>query len=384
VTASPTRLVIYSADFWPVVGGVQSVVMALAQGYAEHPREIECTVVTETPAGKASDSSLRFQVVRKPSLFQLARLLWRADVVHLAGPALRPLVLSCILRKKVVVEHHGFHALCPNGLLFHEPTRSACPGHFLAGLHRECWKCNAASGRWRSLTLWGLTFFRRWSCRLVAANIAPTRWLDRLLRLPRTLVIPHGVPERPVLPFPDNESPKFAFVGRLVSTKGVDLLLHASRELLNRGLEFRLLIIGDGPERKHLESLCSELGLAQRIDFAGQLPESDVEALVGDVLAIVMPSVAGEVFGLVAAENMMRGRAIITPDGGSLAEVAGETGLKFAAGDAKSLASCMEKLLRSPEIAIDLGGRARRHTLNKFRAEQMLDGHLALYQEVLK
>jgi glycosyltransferase involved in cell wall biosynthesis len=86
----------------------------------------------------------------------------------------------------------------------------------------------------------------------------------------------------------------------------------------------------------------------------------------------------------VAAENMMRGRAIITPDGGSLAEVAGETGLKFAAGDAKSLASCMEKLLRSPEIAIDLGGRARRHTLNKFRAEQMLDGHLALYQEVLK
>jgi len=386
VTPSPTKLLIYSADFWPVVGGVQSVVMTLARGFAapEHARGVECTVVTETPAGMASDSDLSFRIVRKPSLVQLARLLWRSDLVHLAGPALRPLMLSYLLRKKVVVEHHGFHALCPNGLLFHEPTRSACPGHFLAGLHRECWKCNAASGRWRSLMLWVLTFFRRWSCRLVAANVAPTRWLDRLLRLPRTSIIPHGVPERPVVPFAGTKTPKFAFIGRLVSTKGIELLLDASRELFNGGLEFRLLIIGDGPERKTLEFLCGELGLAQRVDFVGQAAESDVEALLSDALAIVVPSIAGEVFGLVAAENMMRGRPIIAPAGGSLAEVAGETGLKFAAGDAKSLAVCMERLLRSPELAIELGGRARRHSLNRFRAEPMVDGHLVLYQEVLK
>jgi len=186
------------------------------------------------------------------------------------------------------------------------------------------------------------------------------------------------------VPFAGTKTPKFAFIGRLVSTKGVELLLHASRELFNRGLEFRLLIIGDGPERKNLEFLSRELGLAQRVDFVGQAAESDVEALVSDTLAIVIPSIAGEVFGLVAAENMMRGRPIIAPAGGSLAEVAGETGLKFAAGDAKSLAVCMERLLRSPEIAIELGSRARRHSLNRFRAEPMVDGHLVLYQEVLK
>jgi glycogen synthase len=377
---------IYSADFWPVVGGVQSVVMTLAQGFAAqgHVRDIECTVVTETPAGTTSDSDLRFQVVRKPSLIQLARLVWKADLVHLAGPALRPMVLSCILRKKVIVEHHGFHALCPNGLLFHEPTRSACPGHFLAGLHRECWKCNAAAGRWRSLTLWVLTFFRRWSCRLVAANVVPTRWLDQLVQLPRTFIIPHGVPERSVVPFSGTRSSKFVFIGRLVSTKGVEVLLRASRELFDRGLEFRLLIIGGGPERERLGFVSRELGLAQRVDFVGEVAESDVETLVSDALAIVMPSVAGEVFGLVAAENMMRGRAIIAPEGGSLAEVAGDTGLKFASGDAKSLAACMESLLRSPDVAIELGGRALGHSLNNFRADQMVDGHLLLYHEVLK
>lgn len=386
MTASPTKLVIYSADFWPVVGGVQSVVMTLAKGFAsrEHAGGVDCTVVTETPAGKASDSDLPFRVVRKPNVMQLAGLLWRADLVHLAGPALRPLLLSCILRKKVVVEHHGFHALCPNGLLFHEPTRTACPGHFLAGLHRECWKCNAGSGRRRSLLLWALTFFRRWSCRLVDANVVPTGWLDQLLQLPRTFVVAHGVAERPLARFPGADSSKFAFIGRLVSTKGIDLLLRALAELLRKGVQCRVVIIGDGPERKNLELLSYELGLAERVDFVGQVAEEDVEALLSDAIAIVIPSVAGEVFGLVAAESMMRGRPIIAPDGGSLAEVAGDTGLKFAPGDAESLADCMERLLRSPEVAMEFGGRARHRSLEKFGADQMLDSHLALYQGVLK
>jgi glycosyltransferase involved in cell wall biosynthesis len=388
---------IYSADFWPVVGGVQSVVMTLARGFTteeQFARGMECTVVTETPGGTVPDSDLPFRVVRNPNLLELTRLLWRSDLVHVAGPALRPLFLGFLLRKQVVVEHHGFQSVCPNGLLFHEPTRTACEGHFLAGRHGECWKCNAASGYWRSLRSWALTFFRRWLCRLVAANIAPTTWLQRLLRLPRTSVIPHGVAERPFSPLifpqeplrpaPCGSSPKFVFVGRLVSTKGVDLLLHASRQLLDKGLEFRLLIIGDGPERLRLEQLCDELELARRVDFAGLFADENVDSLLGDAIAVVIPSLAGEVFGLVAAENMMRGRAVITPDDGSLAEVVGDTGLKFTAGDANSLAACMEKLARSPEIAIQLGGQARLQSLNKFRAQGMLDVHLALYQEVLK
>jgi glycosyltransferase involved in cell wall biosynthesis len=362
------------------------MVMTLAQAFASrrHTRGVECTVVTETPAGGASDSDFRFQVVRKPSLMQLAYLLWRSDLVHLAGPALRPLLLSSILRKKVVVEHHGFHALCPNGLLFHEPTRTACPGHFLAGLHRECWKCNAGSGRGRSLMLWALTFFRRGSCRWVDANIVPTRWLGQLMQLPQTLVVPHGVVERPVVPFAHLNGSKFGFIGRLVSTKGVDLLLRASAELWHRGVRCHVVIIGDGPERKNLELLCRELGLGHRVDFVGQVADEEAEALLSDAVAVVVPSLAGEVFGLVAVESMMRGRPVIAPKGGSLAEVVGETGLKFAPGDATSLADCMEKFVHSPEVAIELGKRARRRSLEQFRADQMVDGHLALYQGVLR
>ena len=189
---------------------------------------------------------------------------------------------------------------------------------------------------------------------------------------------------RPYSPFPSGQSPTLAFVGRLVSTKGVELLLHAFRELSNTGLEARLLIIGDGPERKTLERLCGELEIASRVDFVGEIPEEDIDALVSDANAVVIPSLAGETFCLVAAENMMLGRAVIVPEGGVLAEVAGKTGLRFVGGDSKSLAARMEQLLRSPEAAMELGQRARIHSLDLFRAERMLDHHLALYQRVLE
>ena len=383
----PRSVLIYSADFWPTRGGVQSVVTTLARGFAHGDpasRRMECTVVTETPADRVADSELPFRVVRNPRLVELVRLVRKSDLVHVAGPALRPLAISFLLRKRVVVEHHGFQTVCPNGLLFHEPTRTACPGYFVAGRHSECWKCNAAAGYWRSVSLWALTFLRRWCCGFTAANIAPTRWLARLLRLPRTSIICHGVKVRPCLPFPSGESPTFAFVGRLVSTKGVELLLHAFRELSNKALESRLLIIGDGPERKSLKRLCGELGIASRVDFVGEIPEEDVDALVSDAIGVVIPSLAGEVFGLVAAENMARGRTVIIPEGGSLAEVAGETGLKFVGGDSKSLAACMELLVRSPEAAKELGQRARNHSLDLFSAERMLNHHWALYQKVLE
>jgi len=383
----PRRVLIYSADFWPVVGGVQSVVMTLARGFAasaQTPERVECTVVTDTPVGTASDADLPFRVVRNPGLVELVRLLRRSDLVHVAGPALFPLLVSFILRKPIVVEHHGFQALCPNGLLFHEPTRAACPGHFLAGHHRECWKCNADSGYWHSLRLWALTFLRRWCCRFVDANIAPTRWLDGVLKLPRGFVISHGISERPASPYPQGNCPTFVFIGRLVSTKGVEVLLDAAHELSNKGLHFRLVIVGEGPERGKLERKCKQLELAQTVDFAGYVEEAGVESLLRNATAVVMPSLAGEVFGLVAAENMMRGRAVIAPKGGSLAEVVGETGFTFDAGDARSLAACMEKVLRSPEKAAKMGESARYYSVKQFSAARMVEDHLTIYRQVLE
>ena len=320
------KLLIYSHAFAPMVGGVETVVMSLAMGLAGLARSDglgrpDVTVVTPTLRGEFDDATLPFRVVRKPSLSHFVRLIRAADVVHLAGPGFLPLVLGFVFRKPLVVEHHGFHSICPNGQLLHEPTQSPCPGHFMAGRHGECIRCSARMGLLGSLKLWFLTFPRRWLCARAQVNIMPTKWLGELLHLPRSKTVYHGLP--------DNRSSElsrfssvpttFAFVGRLVSTKGTRTLLQAAQQLSAEGWHYRLKVIGDGPERKALLRQAVALGLGDSVQFLGYLPPERLEEHLNEAATVVMPSLAGEVFGLVAAENMLRGKLVIASDVGSIA-----------------------------------------------------------------
>ena len=87
----------------------------------------------------------------------------------------------------------------------------------------------------------------------------------------------------------------------------------------------------------------------------------------------------GEVFGLVAAQNLMAGRLVVASELGPLAEVVGETGLTFPPGDATALADCLEKLLRNPEAFTGMARQARERASNLFTLEQMTRGHVELY-----
>ena len=192
------KVVIYTHAFAPHVGGVESVVMSLATGLANLDAAVNSgtssiTVVTRTARGDFDDASLPFGIVRQPSVWLLVRLIRASDVIHLAGPCLFPLLIGLLLRKRVVVEHHGFQTICPNGQLLNDATQTACPGHFMAGRHGECVRCNAKGGLVRSLTLWFRTFPRRWLCMHANANIMPTNWLSSLVRLPRSSTVYHGL-----------------------------------------------------------------------------------------------------------------------------------------------------------------------------------------------
>ena len=96
-------------------------------------------------------------------------------------------------RRPVVVEHHGFQTICPNGQLLIEPAGAPCPGHFMAGRYGECLRCNRGQGWLAARKLWLLTFVRSFLCRRVSSNITPTAWLGGLVQLPRVVAIPHGL-----------------------------------------------------------------------------------------------------------------------------------------------------------------------------------------------
>jgi glycosyltransferase involved in cell wall biosynthesis len=174
-----------------------------------------------------------------------------------------------------------------------------------------------------------------------------------------------------------------AFQGRLVTTKGVRVLLQAAQILREQGRIFELLIIGDGPERRCLEQFAREAQLTAHVRFAGQLSADQLELALSRASIVVVPSLGGEVFGLVAAENMLRALPVVASDLGSLAEVLGDTGRTFRTGDAAALAQELARLLDDEALAARLGPQARRRAIDFCDLARMIESHASLYRGMM-
>lgn len=382
------KLLLYSHFFAPSIGGVETLVLSLARGLAGlrtsgGGAEFEITLITQTPHDGFDDERLPFRVVRRPSLIHLWDSIRASDVVHVAGPALAPVFFGLLARKSVVVEHHGFQTICPNGQLLIEPAETPCPGHFMAGRHRECLRCNSSQGWLASCKLWMLTFVRRFLCRRVSSNITPTAWLGGLLQLPRNVAIPHGLENIALVPATNRKAshpPVVTFQGRLVTTKGVGILMEAARILAEQNRTFELLIVGEGPARASLERMAQAAPLANRVRFAGRLAGAELNAALADASVVVVPSLGGEVFGLVVAENMLRGLPVITSDLGAFVEVLGDGGLTFRTGDAAELALEIARILDDPALAFRLAQRGRQRAMEFCDFQRMLLAHVEVYK----
>ena len=383
------KLLIYSHYFAPSVGGVESIVQSLASGIAQlrtlnGDREFSVTVVTETPAGSYDDTKFPFRVVRGPGFMPLWQLVRGCDVLHVAGPAFLPMLLAWLSRKKFVVEHHGYQATCPNGLFVHHPDRAICPGYFQASRYGECFQClrSEFSSGWTAVKLLASMFPRDWLARAATTNIAVSRHVDQRQKLPHTKVVYHGI-EDP-LPNPDrspSQKLRIAYVGRLVPEKGVPVLLEAAKILKNEGRNFEIRIIGDGSERANLDTLIQQNKLEPFISVTGFLTGQAFARALQDVSVVVMPSTWEETAGLAAIEQMMRGRLVIAADIGGLTEVLGDTGLKFAPGNAVSLANCLHSVIQNPALIVSYGEKAHSRALQLFERSKMLSEHAQIYRE---
>jgi len=370
--------------------------MLLAQGLARAYGQtasgtVHVTVATPTAADGMDDGELPFRVARQPGLLGLLKLLWQADIVHLAGPCLLPMMIGLALRKPVVVEHHGYQAICPNGLLFYEPDKSICPGHFMSRRYHKCLGCGAKNVGWiRSMAQFLLSFPRHQACKMTTLNLPISKHVNNRLNLPRSRVIYYGICDPLVGGKSFGESKSWlslpltlAYVGRLVREKGLVVLLRALSQLRTDGYQFGLKIVGDGPERADLEEMAIALGLQGHVSFTGWLQGDSLQRVLQDVSVVVMATLMEETAGLAAIEQMMRGRLVVVSDIGGLAEVVDGVGLKFEVGDAAGLAACIRRALDDPNIVTALGRRARERALRLFLDERMVAEHAALYGDLI-
>ncbi|MEK6720147.1 MAG: glycosyltransferase family 4 protein [Chloroflexota bacterium] len=96
------------------------------------------------------------------------------------------------------------------------------------------------------------------------------------------------------------------FVGRLIDEKRVDLLIRAVGALAGRFPDVRCVIAGDGPERLRLTELATELGVADRVVFAGRVPDAEVIRLMRASRILVLPSIR-EGYGIAVVEGQACG-----------------------------------------------------------------------------
>lgn len=148
---------------------------------------------------------------------------------------------------------------------------------------------------------------------------------------------------------------------RLCSEKRIDVLLRAAAELRSRGLHFHLEIAGDGPLRRELTELSSDLGLDYWITFSGSSSTHNVQKKMSQADVFVLASQT-ESMPMVLLEAMTHGLAIVATAVGGVPELLsnGETGLLIPPLSVSALADAMGQVITDGELRAHLGGNARR------------------------
>jgi glycosyltransferase involved in cell wall biosynthesis len=160
-------------------------------------------------------------------------------------------------------------------------------------------------------------------------------------------------------PAPIPAAPRLVNIGRIVEQKGQAILIEAAARLRDRGVDFELAIVGEGPMRGEIERLIEEHGLHGRVRFTGYLGDREVmEELLG-ARVLVLPSFAEGLPG-VFFEAMALGRPVITTAIAAHSELIepGENGWLVPPGAVGPLVEALAAALAATPADLERMGRA--------------------------
>ncbi len=337
------KILHYSPAFLPQIGGLELNVANIAAQIQRAGHEL--TLVTRTPGAGPDD--FPFRVVRCPPPLEFLRWTRWCDVFFQANVSLRGLWPLLLVRRPWAVSHHS-------------------------------WYCQS-DGRiaWQDR-------LKRWLLRFAAASIAVSQAVADDLDGPavRSIVIPNPYRDdlfRRLPGVPRTE--ELLFVGRLVSDKGVDILLDALGLLAGEGLAPRLTVVGEGPERARLAAQAEGLGIADRVEFLGTRTGGDLVRILNQHRILAVPSRYNEPFGIVALEGIACGCVVVGSAGGGLPEAIGPCGLTFRNCDTADLVRVLAPLLRDPGAGSALLEKAPEH-LAAHSSERIGRAYVRVLEEV--
>ncbi|MGQ9585474.1 MAG: glycosyltransferase [Anaerolineae bacterium] len=357
-------------DYYPVVGGIENHVRLLAEGQAARGHKVIVLVASLTPrttvedlggvrvvkAGRAATISSTPISLSLPAY--LARL--RPDITHLHFPYPLGEVAHFLLGRgrPTVITYHSDVVRQQGWLRLYRPL--------LWRVLRRADRIIATSPHYMHSSPYLRELADR--CRVIPLGIEVARFGQAPSEAVARLRERFGVP-------------LVLFVGRLRYYKGISYLLQAMADLPGH-----LGIVGEGPMRSEWEREASELGLAGRVHFVGEVADEDLPTYYHACDLFVLPATQrSEAFGAVLLEAMAAGRPVVSTElgtGTSWVNRDGETGWVVPPADPMALREAMAHLLQDEELRRQMG-EAGRQRAEDFDVGLLVDRVLALYKEVL-
>ncbi|MEN8184496.1 MAG: glycosyltransferase family 4 protein, partial [Myxococcota bacterium] len=326
------KLLLAISEAPPLQSGFARIADRLSSGFRKAGHEVVILSTRET--GRFSVGEMR-PTGLLPRWPRLRRLLDGVDLAAVFGPtptftdALLPLLRSRRNRPRIVYTHvfdidlPGLNPLC----------------EIYNRLHRR---------------------LARLADRVVVATPDYVSHLDRVVPGERIRVIPWGIDPVPEEPSP-SKADRFTVlhVGQLRRYKGGESLLLAARQLP----EIRFLMVGEGPDRDHLQDLVRRWQLAN-VEIRSDVSNAELSLLYREAHVVSLPSICRlEAFGLVLVEGMAHGCVPVASSLPGVRHVVDDVGFTHPPGDAEALAHTLARLDRDREELEQYSRRARAHSL---------------------
>ena len=371
---------------WTRDGGVSAHVQTSAAILARHGLEVGVL------AGRieAPDDVPGVTVYRCPDLFNADApmserlgdaLSFDPEVVHLHQVDLPDVVEAMRASAPVVVSAHVYSA-CSAGVYYFRPgqecTRAHGPGCVVNMVARGC----AHSLNPKPIPKRYKNASRR-AAALRGADlvVSYSSAVDRHLAvngLPRRTLVPYPATIAPEPSSEDADRRRVMFAGRLVHTKGLDVLIRAARQV-----DAEFVICGDGRVLEAMRRLARRSGVAERVTFKGWLTPQQLAQEFAAASIVVVPSLWPEPFGIVGIEALAAGRPVIASATGGIGDWLqdGVSGLCVKPGNVDALADALNELLADPARRRTMGIAGRADVNARFSPERHLTAILDAYRQ---
>lgn len=262
-----------------------------------------------------------------------------------------------------------------------------CPMHVLWKFNREvcteksCLRCQLKGKR--PPQLWRYTGLMEKMIKHVDYFLSPSRFtlhkhLDDGLDIPITHM-PYFLPTPPeeenAENEPMNDRPYFLFVGRLEEIKGVQNII----PVFEKKPEFDLLIAGGG---EFADALKKQAEGIPNIKFLGRLDHKSLLKLYRSAIAVIVPSICYETFGIIVIESFSCRTPVIVNDLGALPEVVEDSDGGFVYRTESELIEAMDRLAGDPELRDELGRKGRAAYMKYWNEEAHLERYLGLIEKL--